>query len=369
MRTVKTARVDYILLSAFILLLVFGLLMLTSAGTAVGYDRFDDRYFFIKRQLLLGVLPGLIAFFILVRVPYALLRRSALPVFILSVILLGLVFVPGIGSTLNTNAQSWLVIAGQSFQPAEFAKLGLVFFLSLILGRMGEKIRFFRSGFLVALGLGLIPILFVIAQPDLGTATILFAILFAELFLAGANLLHISGLAIGGIAGIAVMIVHAPYRAARLMTFLHPELHPLGIGYHINQAFLAIGSGGWFGLGFNRSRQKFQYLPEVHADSIFAIIAEEMGFFIAAAMVALIIFIVLRSLQVAKAAPDPFGRFLVSGIAVWFLVQSCMNIGAMVGVMPLTGVPLPFVSHGGTALMINLAAAGIILNVSKHRTV
>lgn len=157
----------------------------------------------------------------------------------------------------------------------------------------------------------------------------------------------------------------APYRAARFMTFLHPELDPQGVGYHINQAFLAIGSGGIFGRGLGHSLQKFQYLPEVAADSIYAIIAEEMGFIFALGLIILLIFIVMRGFVIAKNSGDEFGRLLVSGIIIWFATQSFMNIGAMVGIMPLTGVPLPFISHGGTALAIAMGAVGILVNVSK----
>jgi len=157
----------------------------------------------------------------------------------------------------------------------------------------------------------------------------------------------------------------APYRAARFTTFLHPELDPQGVGYHINQAFLAVGSGGVFGLGLGHSRQKFQYLPEVQADSIFAVIAEEMGLLFAGGLIVLLILISYRAFILAKNAPDRFGRYLISGIIIWFMVQSFFNIGAMVGLMPITGVPLPFISHGGTALMISMAAVGILINVSK----
>ena len=186
------------------------------------------------------------------------------------------------------------------------------------------------------------------------------------LFVAGARWSHILGLAGAGLSGLVLMIVMAPYRAARLMTFLHPELDPQGIGYHINQAFLAIGSGGILGRGLGHSLQKYQYLPEVHSDSIYAIIAEEMGLLFALAIVILLILIIARGFMVAKHAPDQFGRLLVSGIIIWFATQSFLNIGAIVGILPLTGVPLPFISHGGTALMIAMGAVGIVVNVSKQ---
>lgn len=340
--------------------------MLTSASSAVGQDRFGDNYFFIKRQLMFGVLPGLLAFLFFTRISYQTLKRLSVWLFFGSLILLVAVLIPGIGSTYNTNARSWISLFGYSFQPSEFAKLGIILFLSTYLSGRQANIKQFQQGFLVALGLGMVPIGLVILQPDVGTTSILFAILFGLLFLAGAKISHMGGLAALGVVALAVMVIIAPYRVDRLTTFLHPELDPQGQGYHINQAFLAIGSGGFFGLGFGHSRQKFQYLPEVHADSIFAIIAEETGFLFAGGLLVLLFLIAVRSLKIAKQAPDQFGRLLVGGIVVWFLTQSLLNIGAMVGLLPLTGVPLPFISHGGTALMIEMAAVGMILNVSRY---
>jgi cell division protein FtsW len=362
-------KADYVLLSYFVILLVFGLVMLTSASSAIGHQRFGDGYFFIKRQILFGVLPGLVAFFIFAKLDYQIFSKYAVLIYVATISVLLLVFIPGIGSTLNTSAHSWIMIAGHSIQPSEFAKLGIILFMSWYLAKKGKKLLDLEQGFLVALGVGIIPVVLVVLQPDIGTVSILFGILFAMLFIAGAKWSHMGMLLTAGIVGMIIMIVIAPYRTARLTTFLHPELDPQGIGYHINQASLAIGSGGFFGLGLGRSRQKFQYLPEVHADSIFAVIAEEMGFIFSVGLVILLFLIFSRGMQIAKNAPDIFGRLIVSGIIIWFMLQSFLNIGAMVGLLPLTGVPLPFISHGGTALVVAMAAVGIIINISKHSRV
>jgi len=194
----------------------------------------------------------------------------------------------------------------------------------------------------------------------------LFVIVFGMLFAAGAKMSHLSGLMACAVIAFFILIFIAPYRAARFTTFLHPELDPQGIGYHINQAFLAVGSGGWLGQGLGGSKQKFQYLPEVHADSVFAIIAEEMGFIVTAGLIFLLLLIARRVLHVAGHAPDDFGRLLVVGIIIWLMAQSFFNIGAMLGLMPITGVPLPFISHGGTALALAMASVGVLVNVSKH---
>ena len=356
---------DHLFIVYICLLLAFGLLMLMSASAPVGYERFGDKYFFIKRQLLFGVLPGLLAYFIFSKLRYDYLERLAWPAFMISLVILALTYIPGIGSTFGTSSKSWLLIGNYSFQPAEFAKLGLIMFLALWITKQGRRLQDFKSGFLSTLALALIPVALVVGQPDVGTAVILFVIVFGMLFTGGARLAHLVGLALVGATSLAFMIAKAPYRAARWVTFLHPELDPLGIGYHMNQAFLAIGSGGWFGLGLGHSRQKFEYLPEVHADSIFAVVGEEMGFVFAVGLVIILLLIAYRGFQLAKQTRDQFGGLLVGGIMIWFAFQSFLNIGAMVGVLPLTGVPLPFVSHGGTALAMELAAVGLVVNVSR----
>jgi cell division protein FtsW len=366
MLKIKGHSADYVLLAYFATLLFFGLLMLTSASAPLGYDKFGDKYFFIKRQILIGVLPGILAFLILSKVHYLNLKRYALSVFVFVLVLSLLVFIPGVGSSLGTGAKSWIVIGGNSMQPAEFLKLGMIIFLASYLHDKIKGIKSFKNGFLPVLGFGLLPVAIVVLQPDVGTASILFAILFGMLFVAGANIGHMVVLFGAGVAGFVAMIMVAPYRAARLMTFLHPELDPLGKGYHINQAVLAIGSGGFFGLGLGHSLRKYEFLPEVNADSIFAVIAEEMGFIFSAGLIVLLLLICYRGFVIARRAPDTFSKLLVSGIIIWFMVQSFMNIGAMVGLMPLTGVPMPFVSHGGTALFVTMASVGILINISKY---
>lgn len=362
----QKGEADYPLLALFAGLLVFGLVMLTSASAVIGFDRFGDNYFFVKRQLLYGVLPGIVAFFFFAKLRFDLLKKVGVWTFYLSLVLLVLVFIPGIGDTLGTGAHSWIRVAGISFQPAELVKLGMIFFLAQILAALGKRIRDLQQGFLVALGVGMVPIGLVLLQPDVGTGSILFAILFALLFVAGARFIHLGGLATAAVIAFIILIVIAPYRAARFTTFLHPELDPQGIGYHINQAFLALGSGGWFGVGLGRSQQKFQYLPEVHADSIFAVIGEEMGFTVVVGFLLLLYFIARRGMTLAKHAPDAYSTYVIAGIIMWFMIQSFFNIAAMVGLMPLTGVPLPFVSHGGTALAIAMGGVGVLANLSKR---
>ena len=356
---------DYLLFFSFSLLIIFGLLMLSSASSPVGEARFGDSYFFIKRQLLFGVLPGIAFFIFFLHFNYHHLKSIASFIFFGTILLLLLVFIPGIGSTLSTGARSWLVLPGTSLQPSEVAKLTLILFFSAFLTAKNKQLVTFYPGFTRALLLGLFPVGLVLIQPDVGTAAILFAIMFGLLFMAETKPSHMLLVALIGFVTLFVLIQVAPYRASRLTIFLHPELDPQGIGYQVNQAKIAVASGGLFGLGYQHSRQKFQYLPEVQADSIFAVIAEEMGFVVMFVFIALLLFIGKRGLQIAKQAPDLFGRFVASGIIIWFMAQSFLNIGAIIGLLPLTGVPLPFVSHGGTALSIAMAAVGILMNIEK----
>ncbi|MBI2989649.1 MAG: putative lipid II flippase FtsW [Candidatus Magasanikbacteria bacterium] len=362
----QEAQPDYLLLVYFGVLVVFGLIILSFASVAISVERFNDPNFFLKRQVLFGFLPGLLAFYVCSKFHYTLFKRYAVLFFAVCVILLLLVFVPGLGASFDTGAYSWLRIGSYSFQPSEILKLGLIIFAASILSERGKDLAHFRQGFLPIFAIFSLPIALVVLQPDIGTALILFGVVFGLLFVAKARLSHLGLLFLTGVLGFVIMISVAPYRAARVSTFLHPELDPQGIGYHINQAFLAIGSGGWFGLGLGRSRQKFAYLPEVHADSIFAVMSEEMGFVVSSLTVLFLVFIALRMFNIAKRAPSEFARLSVAGIAIWFMIQSFLNIGAIVGLLPLTGVPLPFISHGGTALMVGMAAMGMVINISKY---
>ncbi len=357
---------DFAFLVYFLLVLIFGLIFLTSASSVIGFDKFQDTYFFVKHQLLYGVLPGILGLLFFSKFDYQKLRSWSPMLFIGSLVLLFLVFIPGLGSALNTGNRSWIVLPWFSFQPSEFAKFALILYFAAFLAKIGPEIKKFKEGFLTALGVAMIPVVFVMLQPDIGTMAILCFIIFGLLFIADSKMSHMSLLTGAAVLGFIVLIFIAPYRLARFTTFLHPELDPQGIGYHINQSFIAIGSGGVLGSGLGQSRQKYQYLPEVQADSIFAVIAEEMGFFLTIGFLGLFLLFVQRGLKIAKASQDVFARFLVTGIMIWFVGQAFLNIGAMVGLMPLTGVPLPFVSYGGTALVVALSAVGVVFNVSKH---
>ena len=346
--------------------MVFGLFALSSATTAVAFTEHGDQYHFLKRQIMLGVAPGLLGAFLVMRMSYGWLKKIARLAFLFCLVLLVLVFVPGIGASFGT-AKSWISFAGFSLQPSELMKIALALYFAWWFDRRDqediESVRYGVIPFLIWLGLvcGLIAM-----QPDIGTLAVVLGLSFAMFFAAGARLKHVVALiALGGVV-FSLLVISAPYRLARLTTFLHPELDPQGAGYQINQALLAIGSGGFLGHGVGQSRQKFQYLPEVASDSIFAVIGEELGFVGASGVVLLIIVLALRIIRIAGRAPDRFGTLVVVGIGGWFITQSFLNIGAMVGLLPITGVPLPLVSHGGTAMLAALLGVGVVAKVSQH---
>lgn len=358
------SNIDRPLAIIFFCLLVFGLLMLSSAGSGIGLAKFGDSYFFVKRQLLYGVIPGSFGLFLALYIPYERFRAYVAPFFIAVLVLLGMVLIPSVGQSYG-GAQSWLVIGSFSFQPSEFLKLALVIYLAAWLSTRKDLIKDFKQGFLLfcvllGLSLGL-----VLLQPDLGTASIIAVIALGMYFLAGAPLRYVGAIIVAGLVSLAGLIAVAPYRFARITTFINPDIDPQGAGYQIKQAFIAIGSGGWFGRGFGLSRAKFQYLPESAGDSIFAITAEELGFFVSLVVVVLFVALMFRGIVIAKRVPDSFGQLLIGGILIWIVGQAFINIGAMVGVFPLTGIPLPFISYGGTALFALMIAVGIILNVSR----
>ncbi len=343
-------------------------LVAISTSSAEGLVKFQDPYFFIKRQLLLGVLPGLLLFYLTSRLDYHFWQKAARPLFYLSLLLLILVLVPGIGGQEGTP-KSRFVIKGLSFQLAEFFKFALIiYFAAWLKERPADDFFGWRPLFLRFLILVAIFSALLLKQPDLGTLMILLLIAAVMYFIAGGRLFHLLGLAGAGAIGAVLLVLTNSYQrlSERLTIFLNPTADPQGLGYHIAQALLAIGSGGFFGLGWGHSRQKFQYLPEVRADSIFAIIGEELGFFVSVLFILFLIFIFWRGLKIAINAPDNFGKLIVVGAMIWLAGQSFVNIASMIGLLPLTGLPLPLVSHGGSAMAIILALLGVVVNVSRQ---
>ncbi len=356
---------DKSLLLTVFLLLGIGLLMVASSGVSYGNIRFGDEYYFLKRQLI-GLSVGFFFLWMFQKVPYQFWRKVAVPIFFFSIVLLVLVLIPGLG-TEAYGASRWIDIGPVSFQPSEIMKLALViYFAAWLSGKnVARKTDFYEGVVPFAIVLALVGFL-ILKQPDMGTLGVLFVIAFSIFFASGARLSHIGFLIGSGLFVALILIWLAPYRLKRMLVFLDPEHDPSGAGYQIKQALIAIGSGGIFGLGLGHSRQKFSYLPEPMTDSIFAVLGEEFGLLGCAFVVGLFVFFAYRGFHIARRAPDEFGRYLAIGIVSWVVFQAFMNIFAITGLMPLTGIPLPFLSYGGTSLAALLGAIGILLNVSKQ---
>lgn len=356
---------DKVLIWSVLILLLFGLVMLFSASSVVSYDHFGKTYYYFLHQLIiLGI--GLIAFWFFSRIDYHLWKRFAFPLLIFSILLLLLVFIPGIRSE-HGSARSWIVLFGYSFQPSELVKLFFLIYLATWLEVKRDRVNSWSGGtfpFLVILGIiGLL----MVAQPDVGTLFIIIASAIAVFFVGGGKFIHIFLIGMIGIMLLLVMHhVYPAYQLDRIKCVQDSNYSPQDKCYQINQSLIAVGSGGWFGRGIGQSRQKFMYLPEVWGDSIFPIIAEELGFVFTFFLLVLYLFIFYRALIIARTAPDIYGSSLALGVVTWLSVQMFLNIGGMIRLIPMTGVPLPFISAGGSAIVSALIAMGIIINISKQ---
>lgn len=356
-KLLQSKKIDWVLFSIVIFLTIFGLLMVYDASQFEAFNNMGDKYYFFKSQML-WVILGFLALIFFSLFDYHNLIRISLPLFLFSLLLLVLVFVPGLGSSAG-GAHRWLKILGLTIQPTEIIKLSSVIFFATFLQKKIKLITFL-------LPVSLIGILVGIFQKDLGSAVVFTLIVFGIYFAADTPLLHFAGLFLTGLISFIIFILVAPYRRQRVLAFLDPFSDPQGFSYHISQVLIALGSGGFLGLGIGQSRQKFAYIPEVTTDSIFSIIGEEFGFLGSFILISLMGFLVLRGFRIAENAPDNFGRLLAIGLTLWLGIQAGINLAAMVSLVPLTGVPLPFISYGGSALLANLVAVGILLNISKQ---
>ncbi len=395
---------DYILLSVVVILIVLGILILASVSPVFSLQLFGTTGYFLFRQIFFALLPGIILAFIVFFLPLSWLKKYSFIAFLASLILMFLVFVPGIGIRFG-GAERWINLGFISFQPSELLKITFILYLAAWLSKNSNtqkifskvkktftgqkknsrksflttkqlilntiKLRTVRSvvpkktflPFLVIMGLIAMLLAF---QPDISTLGIFFIIGIGIYFLAATPLWHTLLVFLIGGTGMAALIKIAPYRLSRFLVFLNPGYGPLDQGFHIQQALIAIGSGGLLGVGLGLSQQKFGFLPQPMGDSIFAVWAEETGLIGSLIIISLFLFFAWRGFKIIKNAPDKFSRLTAAGIVIWIVSQAFINIGAMVGVLPLTGIPLPFISFGGSALISVLIGTGILLNISKY---
>lgn len=339
-------------------LVVVGLVFVADISAPQALTYFDDKFHFVKQQAIAAVV-GVVAMIIVSNIKYSFWKKFAVPFFGFSIILLIAVLIPGI-SYSALGARRWISVGGFNFQPSEVVKLSLALYLAKVSVANKKSFSYFAPLAIVA---GLIML-----QPDLGTTLIILALGVSQIFIAGIPILHIVSTVIVGIFGVLGLIMVSPYRRDRLMTFFQNTTDPLGKAYHIRQILLAIGSGGIFGVGLGQSKQKYLFLPEASTDSIFAAIAEEIGLVGGLVIIFVFLYFVFKAFKIAANAPDKFSKVLAVGIASWIGGQALLNFSSMVALTPLTGIPLPFFSFGGTSLVMVLVGCGILLNISRYET-
>lgn len=360
----KRGTPDFVLFFLTLALVGFGLVMIASASQVIAYWYRDDPFYFVKRQLAsAGV--GLVAMLVAMNIPYRVYKRFFLLIAAASFLFLLTVFLPGVGKEVN-GARGWIALGSLQLQPAEFAKLGLILYLSALIAKKGERFRDFQTGLLPPLIVTGLFFLVILLQNDLGTGIVLIATAGVVLVVGGANLRHLLKLGALALALIIGFVLMASYRVERFTAFLDPWSEPQGASYQLIQSLYAIAHGGVTGAGFGQSIQKYFYLPFPHTDFIFAVFAEEFGFIGCVLFVLVYVLFLWRMLILSLRCPDPFAHLLGTGIVGMIAIQALINLGGVTGMLPITGVPLPFISYGGSSLIVCMTATGLVLSLSRE---
>lgn len=356
---------DIILLITALLLILLGFIILSGVSMTLSQRIFGNPFHFLKHQIIFGYIPGGILGFLAYKMNLKSLKTICLPLLFVILVSMVLVLIPGVGRALG-GARRWLPLGPISFQPSEFLKLIFIIYLAAWLSKSKENKKNFFQLFLPFLTILLLICGLLIAQPDLSTLVIIGIVALIMYFIAGAPIYQVSLLIFTSIVSLAILIKTAPYRLNRLLVLLRPDIDPLGMGYQIRQSLIAVGSGGLLGRGLGLSVQKFGFLPHPMTDTIFAIFSEETGFIGAATFILLFLVFAWQGFKVARRCSDPFPRLMAIGITSWLVIQAFVNIGAIIGILPLTGIPLPFTSYGSSHLIVELIGVGILLNISKQ---
>lgn len=357
-------NLDRGLLISFVGLTIFGLVMMSSMSVAGSFDVTGRNDYYFWRHFLY-IMTGIPIFLVCLRMPIETIRRFSIPIFMVSILMLMLVLL--IGESFGTAAKSWLRVAGFSLQPTELAKLGTIIFLSAIFSNSYNQTDTVEKGFIPFAVVTGIPVGLIMMQPDFGSILVLSVIAASIYFVAGADLKHFFGGISVSLTTALIVVLTTPYIQKRVMVLLNPELDPLGAGFQVKQALIAIGSGGTFGKGFQNSIQKFNYLPEVQSDTIFAAISEEMGFIRIVLFLGVFLYIAYRGLRVAHRQQDQFAKLLATGLTVWIVGQAFINVGVNMALLPNTGITLPLISYGGSSLWATFAAFGLLLQLSMYQ--
>lgn len=364
-RAPKRVGMDQILLFVTITLALVGLVMMFSASAVVAGKKFDDSWYYLKRQLV-WLTFGLMLLHVISRIDYVWWKRLSFPLLGLITVLLILVLVPSIGGVKN-GARRWLLLGPISIQPAEMAKLISVIYLAAYLARKEDRLQHFSSGLLPPLLIIGILSALVLGEPDLGTVVVLALVTGGLLFVGGARMAHLSTLALCAIPIGLALVLTSEYRRPRLMAFLNPSSDPSNAGHQITQSFLAFGSGGLFGVGLGEGKQKLLFLPEPHTDFVLALVGEELGFVGTGIIILFFAAFVIRGFQISTRARIPFGRYLGIGVTTLIGIQALINACVVTGLLPTKGLTLPFVSYGGSSLVVSLTGVGILLSISRDR--
>ena len=357
-------KIDWLLLMGIILISLFGVLMIYSASYVWAEYKFGDPYKFVKTQGLF-LIVSYILMYIVLKIPYTKYLSKSNVIFLICIILLILVLIPGIG-TVRNGSRSWFGIGGFGIQPSEFTKLGMVIFTSKYLAYNEKVLKDVKKGLLPILGVLILVFGLIMLQPDFGTGIIIVISIIGLLFISGVPMGFFIKLGIIGLLGVVALIIMAPYRMKRIVSFINPWSDPLGSGFQIIQSLYAIGPGGLLGLGLGNSIQKHFYLPEPQTDFIFAIISEEFGFMGILIVASIFILIIYRGFRISINCENKFGKYLSFGITFQLAFQCLLNLMVVVGLIPVTGVTLPFLSYGGSSLLITMFSMSILLNISKY---
>jgi cell division protein FtsW len=359
----KRVSVDRWLFTVTAILVFLGLIMVFSASAVMAKEKFGSPYNFVSKQLFWAV-AGIIAMIAAMRIDYRRYKHPAVVFSLLAVTTILLLSVFALDRSHNTHR--WIHWGGFSFQPSELAKPALILFLAFFLESRFKQIEDWRNTLLPAVAPTMIFLLLIVAQPDLGTAIACAAITAAILFVAGMQMRYFGYAFLASILPLYFLLFHVSWRRDRIFAFLNPYADPRGAGFHIIQSLIAVSTGGLTGVGLMEGKQKLFYLPEPHTDFIFAVTAEELGLVGALAVVILFAIFLWRGTRIALRTSDPFGRFLAVGITSMVILQAFINISVVLGLMPTKGIPLPFVSYGGSSLFVTLACVGVLLNISKQ---
>jgi cell division protein FtsW len=355
---------DNLILLTVLTCVIIGIIMVYSSSSVSAAKNFGTGTYFLKRQICFAGI-GFLLMFLAMRIKYQYLKHFVYYILIGSMLLLVLVLIPGVGTTIGGSTR-WFRFGPISFQPSELTKLALVIFLSYSLSKKTDKIKTFAIGFLPHVIATILLVSLLLLQPDFGSAMILVSLFTILIFAAGSSLKHLASfLAVGGV-GCYFLISSASYRLARFTAFLDPWSDRMNTGFQIIQSFLAFGSGGFWGTGLGNGKQKLFYLPEPHTDFIFSIIGEELGFIGVIAIIILFIILTYCGIKICAKAPDLFGTYLALGITSFIVLHAVINLGVVMGLLPTKGSTLPFISYGGTSLVVNLTSIGILLNISSQ---